>query len=322
MARVRRGRSVNGILVLRKPGKKTSNAALQMAKRLYTAAKAGHTGSLDPLATGVLPVCFGEATKFSQYLLDSDKIYRSTFLFGITTNTGDADGEVLETLDASAISEQSVLVALKQFEGLIEQVPSMFSALKHQGQPLYKLARQGKTVDRKSRQVTVYDIHLEAFRRGTSSQVGPEIDVYIHCSKGTYVRSIAEDLGQILSCGAHVKTLHRVQAGPFDESQSVSLETLDAIKQNEASTELAFAKMDALLKPVDSALLHLPKLQLGDSATYYLMQGQAVQVPGQALGNTDVGKRVRLLNERGDFLGVGELLDDGRVRPKRLIATA
>lgn len=305
MARRRKGRAVHGILVLNKPAGQTSNRSLQIAKRLYFAAKAGHTGSLDPLATGVLPVCFGEATKFSQYLLDSDKIYRSTFLLGVRTNSSDADGEVIETLDASAITEAQVIEALKPFEGDIEQIPSMFSALKHQGQPLYKLARQGIEVERKVRAVTVFELKLEAFRAGGKA----EADVYIHASKGTYVRSIAEDLGQALGCGAHVKTLHRVKAGPFDESMAVSLSTLEALKNDDS-----YQAMDALLAPMDSALTDIPEVQLAESASFYVQQGQAVRVT-----NAPSEGVVKMMTDEGVFLGIGEMLEDGRVTPKRLV---
>ncbi len=311
MARKKRGRPINGILVLDKPAGKSSNAALQTAKRLYFAQKAGHTGSLDPLATGVLPLCFGEATKFSQFLLDSDKAYRSTFVLGIITDSGDADGEVLETRDITGVSEVDVAAQLKQFCGEIEQVPSMFSALKHQGQPLYKLARQGVEVERKVRKVTVHEITLEAFRSSGQTGAEPQVDVYIRCSKGTYVRSIAEDLGLALGCGAHVKMLRRTQVGPFNEEQCVSLETLEALRKDEQ-----FEQLDALLKPIDLALEHLPSVELAESSSYYMMQGQAVLVP-----HAPTEGMVRIYSDTGKLLGIGEILDDGRVGPKRLIAT-
>lgn len=305
MGRRRKGRPVHGILVLSKPAGETSNRSLQTVKRLYQAAKAGHTGSLDPLATGVLPICFGEATKFSQYLLDSDKIYRSTFVLGVRTDSSDADGEIIATADASAISEAQVVEALKAFEGDIEQIPSMFSALKHQGQPLYKLARQGLEVERKVRAVTVFELNMEAFRAGEKA----EVDVYIHASKGTYVRSIAEDLGQALGCGAHVKTLHRVKAGPFDESMAVSMLTLEGLQQGEA-----YEAMDSLLAPMDSALTDMPEVQLAESASFYVQQGQAVRV-----ANAPAEGVVKMISDQGVFLGIGEMLEDGRVTPKRLV---
>jgi tRNA pseudouridine55 synthase len=311
MAKQRRGRPVNGILVLDKPPAESSNRSLQTAKRLYFAQKAGHTGSLDPLATGVLPLCFGEATKFSQFLLDSDKAYRSTFKLGVITASGDADGEVLERRDASAVSEAEVDAELKRFAGDIEQVPSMFSALKHQGQPLYKLARQGIEVERKVRQVTVYEIALIAFRSSAVTGAEPEADVYIHCSKGTYVRSIAEDLGLALGCGAHVTMLRRVKAGPFEERQAVSLSSLQSLLQDDD-----YSQLDALLQPVDSALQHLPAVVVAESAAFYLLRGNAVQVAGAPTDGV-----VRLYAEGGELLGIGEILDDGRIGPKRLIAT-
>jgi len=278
-----------------------------MVKRLYFAAKAGHTGSLDPLATGVLPLCFGEATKFSQFLLDADKAYQSTFVLGIATATGDAEGEVLATADASRITEADVTQALSAFRGEIEQVPSMYSAIKQDGQPLYKLARQGKEVERKARSVVIKRLELRAFRSGSRS----EVDIYLECSKGTYVRSVAEDLGRALGCGAHVSALRRTGAGPFGIEDSVSLSTLEALKSNEQ-----LAEMDALLLPADTALGGLPLVRLSESGGFYIRQGQPVQVP-----NAPCDGMVRVALETGEFLGVGEILDDGRVAPRRLIVT-
>ncbi len=309
MARRRKGRAVDGILVLDKPQGMSSNQALQAAKRLFGAAKAGHTGSLDPLATGVLPLCFGEATKFSRFLLDADKAYTSTFVLGVVTASGDAEGEVLETRDASAITAALVEEKLAAFRGEIEQVPSMYSALKHNGQPLYKLARQGQEVERKARRVTIHELELVAFREAVNGG-HPEVDVRIRCSKGTYVRSIAEDLGEALGCGAHVSVLRRTQAGPFDASMQVSLATLEALKENGAQAE-----MDALLEPLDAALGELPLVRVSEAGGFYIRQGQPVMVP-----NSPCEGMVRMGLESGEFLGVGEILDDGRVAPRRLIA--
>jgi tRNA pseudouridine55 synthase len=307
VARRRRGRPINGILLLDKPLGVSSNHALQQAKRLYFAAKAGHTGALDPLATGVLPLCFGEATKFSQYLLDADKAYESTFLLGQITASGDAEGELLETRDASDITEADVAAALEQFRGEIEQIPSMFSAIKHEGQPLYKLARQGKEVERKVRRVTIKTLELRDFRPGEF----PQVDVYLECTKGTYVRSIAEDLGQVLGCGAHVIALRRTASGPFSIDNTVTMPALEALKQDEQE-----AAMDALLLPADAALGALPLVQLSESGGFYMQQGQPVLVP-----NAPCNGMVRIALETGEFLGVGEILDDGRVTPRRLIVT-
>jgi tRNA pseudouridine55 synthase len=307
VSRRRRGRALDGILVLDKPSGMSSNQALQAVKRLYFAAKAGHTGSLDPLATGVLPLCFGEATKFSQFLLEADKAYESTFVLGVATDTGDADGAVLERMDASGIAADDVERALEAFRGEIEQVPSMYSAIKHQGQPLYKLARQGLEVERKPRRVVIKLLELRDFRGGAQ----PEVDIYLECTKGTYVRSVAEDLGQVLGCGAHVASLRRTMAGPFGIEDSVTLGTLEALKTSDRLVE-----MDALLLPTDSALDNLPLVRLSISGGFYLRQGQPVLVP-----NAPCNGMVRVALETGEFLGVGEILDDGRVAPRRLIVT-
>jgi len=307
VARRRRGRSLDGILVLDKPHGVSSNRALQMAKRLYGAAKAGHTGSLDPLATGVLPLCFGEATKFSQYLLDADKAYESTFVLGVATATGDAEGEVLAAVDASAVTEADVAAALETFRGEIEQIPSMYSALKHQGQPLYKLARQGKEVERKARRVVIKQLELRGFRSGAKA----EVDIYLECSKGTYVRSIAEDLGSMLSCGGHVSRLRRTRAGAFGIEDSVTMATLEALHANDR-----IADMDALLLSADAAVEGLPLVKLSQSGGFYIRQGQPVLVP-----NAPCDGMVRVALETGEFLGIGEILDDGRVAPRRLIVT-
>ena len=307
MARRKRGRTVNGILLLDKPLGVSSNHALQKAKRLFDAAKAGHTGSLDPLASGVLPLCFGEATKFSQYLLDADKAYTSTFVLGVTTETGDVEGAVLETKDAAHLTESSVELALQSFRGGVDQVPSMYSAIKHQGQPLYKLARKGLEVERKSRRVLIKRLELCAFRPGSKA----EVDVYIECSKGTYVRSLAEDLGAALACGGHVSALRRTQAGPFAIDRCVTMEALEALQEKQD-----LAAMDALLLPADAAIETMPLVQLTESAGFYLRQGQPVLV-----SNAPGSGMVRVALEDGEFLGVGEILEDGRIAPRRLIVT-
>ncbi|MGY8858517.1 MAG: tRNA pseudouridine(55) synthase TruB [Pseudomonadales bacterium] len=307
MARVRRGRPVDGILLLDKPLGVSSNHALQSVKRLYEAAKAGHTGSLDPLATGVLPLCFGEATKFSQYLLDADKAYESTFVLGTVTDTGDAEGRVLEDKDASGVTESDVITALQAFEGDIEQIPSMFSAIKQGGQPLYKLARKGLEVERKPRSVVIKTLQLRAFRGGER----PEADIYLECSKGTYVRSLAEDLGRAIGCGAFVSALRRTRAGPFGIEDSMTLNALEALKGAGESGQL-----DTLLLPTDAALGALPLVRLSESSGFYMRQGQPVMVSN---GPRDGIVRVAL--DSGEFLGVGEMLDDGRVAPRRLIVT-
>lgn len=304
MARKRRGRLVNGILILDKPSGMTSNGALQRAKRLFNAAKAGHTGSLDPLATGVLPLCFGEATKFSQYVLDADKGYLSTFVLGVGTDTLDAEGEETQRADASALTELALRQAMDTLLGDIEQIPPMYSAIKRDGQPLYKFARAGIEVERKTRQITIDAFSLLAFRPGTVA----EVDVAIRCSKGTYVRSLAESLGGAVDLPAHVSQLRRDKAGPYTLEQAIPLATLESLAhQGEAA-------LDALLHPLDGPLQALPLVQVGESASYYLKQGQPVLVP-----NGPRSGMVRAYATSGLFLGIGEMLDDGRVAPRRLV---
>lgn len=310
MARKRKhGRAVHGVLVLNKPANITSNRALQQAKRLFYANKAGHTGSLDPLATGVLPICFGEATKFSQFLLDADKSYRSTFCLGVSTATADCEGEETARIDASHITEQSVVDALDQFRGDILQVPPMVSALKHQGQPLYKLARQGIEIDRPARPVTVYLLKLLSFRPG--NEVLVEVD--ISCSKGTYVRSLAHDLGQALGVGGHVVQLHRTRAAGFSEDQAVTLEQLQAFRGDQEAEVL-----DPHLLPMDTALHELPQIEIDASSGYFFRQGQAI-MDSRVYRLGEQGDTVRVCQEGGVFLGLGEITDDGRVAPRRVV---
>ncbi|CAA0081676.1 tRNA pseudouridine synthase B [Zhongshania aliphaticivorans] len=307
MARRRKGRSVNGILVLDKPPGRSSSGAMVTTRAIYNASKAGHTGALDPLATGVLPICFGEATKFSQFLLDADKEYRSHFVFGQQTETGDAEGAVLTTVDASHLASEALEAEVAKLRGDILQVPPMYSALKRDGKPLYELARQGITVERPARPVTIHEFELESFTPGVLAVAV----VRVRCSKGTYIRSLAEDLGAALGCGAHVSSLRRLQAGPFVEAQAVETAQLQTLRDAED-----FDGLDALLLPITDALGHMPQVILGDTAAYYLLQGQPVQVSGAPTSGLAV-----LLAEDQKFLGIGEILDDGRVTPRRLLST-
>lgn len=307
MARRRKGRSVDGILVLDKPQGRSSNGAMVTTRAIFNASKAGHTGALDPLATGVLPICFGEATKFSQFLLDADKEYRSHFVFGRQTDTGDAEGSVLAELDASSLTSAELESHISKLRGDILQVPPMYSALKRDGKPLYELARKGITVERAARPVSIREFELESFTPGALAVAV----VRVRCSKGTYIRSLAEDLGAAIGCGAHVASLRRLQAGPFVEAQSVSTEMLQALRDAED-----FEALDSLLLPITDALAHIPQLSLGETAAYYLLQGQAVQVSGAPTSGAVV-----LLAEDRKFLGIGEILDDGRVTPRRLLST-
>ncbi len=302
MAKRRRNncRGLNGILLLDKPAGYTSNQALQQVKRLYGACKAGHTGSLDPIATGLLPLCFGEATKVSQFMLDSDKRYWTRIQLGVETRTYDSEGEVVATRPVD-VSKRDVNRELKKFMGEIEQLPPMYSAVKYGGESLYKLARKGIEIERQPRTVTIHSLQLEAFD-------GEFIELDMSCTKGTYVRTVAHDLGQNLGCGAHVVGLRRLQVGDFRIEEAVTLEVLEAMSSEER---------DAQLLPVDEALQDLPEVSLTSLATHYLVQGQVVSAQhGHSPG------WVRLYEEGERFLGMGEVLDDGRVAPKRLMLNA
>ncbi len=313
--RKRKGRPVDGVLLLNKPAGMTSNQALQRAKRLFFVEKAGHTGSLDPMATGVLPLCFGEATKFSQFLLDADKAYRTTVCLGLVTDTCDAEGEVIEQTSAESVTQTQIEKALNSFRGVIQQVPPMYSALKRDGQPLYKLARQGVEVEREARQVEIFELTLLDFRPGIEA----EVDLFVHCSKGTYIRSIAHDLGQLLGCGGHVRKLHRSASGAFLESQCVSLDELQQVFD-----EGGYESLDQALQPADSPVASLPALDLPPDTAYYFRLGNPV-MDTQVYRIADQGDIVRVFCAETDqstrrFLGLGEITDDGRVAPKRIIA--
>lgn len=306
MARHRnKGRPVNGVLLFDKPAGLSSNQALQAVKRLYRAAKAGHTGSLDPLATGLLPLCFGEATKISAFLLDADKRYRLNCQLGVTTTTGDSEGEVLQTRDYAGIKRAQVESVIGDFIGEIEQIPPMYSALKHNGQRLYKLAREGKVVERKPRKVHIYDIQLHGFEHDT-------LDLEVTCSKGTYVRTLAEDIGEILGCGAHVTQLRRLSVGPYS-GDMLTLEQLEAIAHAEAQAGLD--ALDALLLPIESGVADWPDVQLDPDSAFYMSQGQPILVP-----HAPTQGWVRIYDQQ-QFMGVGEIQDDGRVAPRRMIQT-
>jgi tRNA pseudouridine55 synthase len=298
-----KGRKVNGIVLLDKAGGLSSNAALQEVKRLFEAQKAGHTGSLDPLATGVLPLCLGEATKISQFLLDSDKAYRARLKLGVRTDSGDSEGVVISTGDYSTISTKQIESALSQFEGEIEQTPPMHSAIKVGGVPLYKMARKGIEIERKSRKVRISRIEL-------LQHEGDELEIEVFCSKGTYIRTIADDLGELLGCGAHIIALRRIQAGKFGEQQCISIEELQRIKVTEG-----LAGIDECLVAMDEAVGDLPEVRLPSITADCVKHGQAVLVrhlPAEGL--------VRLYDEE-EFIGIGAIDDDGKVAPRRLLVS-
>ncbi len=295
-------RNLNGILLLDKPKGISSNGALQMAKRLFRAKKAGHSGSLDPIASGLLPIFFGESTKFSQFLLEADKHYQVTAQLGIKTNTGDTEGNVISTRPVLAYTDSQIEAVLSSFRGLISQVPPMFSALKHNGQPLYKLARQGLEIERLSREISVYELKVLAYE-------GDKLSLYIKATKGTYVRTLVEDIGEALGCGAHVQTLRRVGAGPYSEDQMITMSVLETLAEQED-----WSQLDACLLPLGSSVAAWPELSLSEAAAFYLLQGQAVMVPYAPRAGW-----VRLVLKNNQFVGVGEILEDGRVAPRRLI---
>jgi tRNA pseudouridine55 synthase len=294
-------RNVSGIILLDKPLGFTSNAALQKVRWLLNAEKAGHTGSLDPLATGVLPLCFGEATKFSQYLLDSDKAYETVAQLGETTTTADAEGEVLLTREVT-VGRADVEAALPAFRGLISQIPPMYSALKRDGQPLYKLARAGEVVEREARSVTIARLELLEHEQ-------TRVRLAVDCSKGTYIRTLVEDLGEKLGCGAYVAELRRTQAGPFTLAQTVTLEELERVHA-EGGNEA----VDRFLMPSDSGLQDWPLLQFSEASAHYWLHGQAVRAPEAPRFGM-----VRVQDHNGRFIGIGEVSEDGRIAPRRLI---
>jgi len=302
----RKRRAVNGILLLDKPLNFTSSAALQKVRWLFEAEKAGHTGNLDPLATGVLPLCFGEATKFSQYLLEADKGYETLIQLGVTTATGDAEGEVLAQREVGA-TQADLENLLPEFRGAIKQIPPMYSALKKDGQPLYKLAREGKTVEREPRTVTIHSLELLSF-----DQDKAKARLSISCSKGTYIRTLAEDIGERLGCGAHVAELVRTKAGPFELSQCLALDDLIRLQEEKGA-----AALDEYLLPVDTALQDLPLVKLSTSSAFYWLHGQPVRAP-----NAPKFGLLRVQNAEGEFIGIGEISEDGRIAPRRLIRSA
>jgi len=297
MGRSQRGENIHGIFLLDKPAGRSSNQALQDVKRIYSARKAGHTGSLDPFATGMLPLCFGEATKTAGFMLDADKSYRATAQFGVSTSTGDTEGAIEREEPVPELSAADIEGAMAKFQGVTEQVPPMYSALKHEGQPLYKLAREGREVERKPREVTIHSLELESWDV-------PNLTFRVDCSKGTYVRTLAEDLATTLGSCAHLESLRRLSVSPFNESDMVTMEDL-------ASAEEAGSLMDLLL-PIDAGLLHWPKIGITDGQCARFTNGNPVIVDGQEPG------MVRVYAQDGNILGIGEAMTDSQVHPKRL----
>jgi len=298
--RNRKGRNITGIVIIDKPTGRSSNHVLQQVKRLFDAKKAGHTGALDPLATGVLPICLGEATKVSSYLLDADKRYHVTCQLGTVTDSGDADGKVLSISVIPQFTEQDILDLLPQFKGEQDQVPPMFSALKYQGQPLYKLARQGIKIERKSRRITIYDIQLISI-----TQESFTLDVT--CSKGTYIRTLVEDISHKLGSGGHVIMLRRVAAAGYQLEQAITIEQLEQI------AEQGLDALDTHLLATEDALPNWPSIIADDEMVKALRHGQTIKV-----AQDFEQAQVRLFDQQSQFLGLGEMNEHNIVAPKRV----
>jgi tRNA pseudouridine55 synthase len=309
MAKRRKGRQIDGVLLLDKPYELSSNSALQKVKRIFFANKAGHTGALDPLATGMLPICLGEGTKFSQFLLDTDKTYIVTAKLGVRTTTSDADGEVVAEKPVTTIDAE-LLPALESFRGDSKQVPSMYSALKHKGQPLYKYAREGITIEREARDITVFKLDLLRFE-------GDEVDMEIHVSKGTYIRTIVDDLGELLGCGAHVSMLRRTKVGPYPVEKMVTMAQLEALLDDAKAQEIEpYELLDSLLLPMDTACFELDSVHVDSESVRFLRLGNPVMVPGVPA----TGSLVKVLTgDDNEFIGVAHINDDGLVAPKRIV---
>ncbi|MEH8023857.1 tRNA pseudouridine(55) synthase TruB [Gallibacterium anatis] len=296
----KKGRDLHGIILLDKPQGGSSNGVMQQVKRYFQANKAGHTGALDPLATGMLPICFGEATKFSQHLLDADKCYLVTAKLGERTDTSDAEGEVIAVKSVNVDLAQ-IKAALLHFTGDLQQVPTMFSALKHQGKPLYEYARAGITVEREARPITIFSLEFIEYQ-------APYLTLSVHCSKGTYIRTLIDDLGEYLGCGAHVTMLRRTKVANYPYSAMVTMEQLAQLAQQQD-----FAALDALLLPMDTAIADLPQLMLSLEQAQKLIFGQRIkleQPPAAAL--------YRIYDENSRFLGVAEVINSV-LHPRRLV---
>lgn len=298
----KKGRDIHGVFLLDKPQGMSSNDILQKVKRIFQANKAGHTGALDPLATGMLPICLGEATKFSQFLLDSDKRYQVTAKLGERTDTSDAEGQVVETKVVN-VTESDIQQALAQFRGDILQVPTMFSALKHQGKPLYEYARAGITVEREARPITIFELKFIAYE-------APFLTLEVHCSKGTYIRTLVDDLGEVLGCGAHVTVLRRLAVADYPIAAMMSYADLQNMAENQPLEVL-----DKLLLPMDTAVSNLPKINLNEQQTKAVGFGQRVKFENVE----QIYGLVRLFSNTAQFLGVAEITADDVIRPNRMI---
>jgi len=298
----KRGRDIHGVFLLDKPQGMSSNDIMQKVKRIFQANKAGHTGALDPLATGMLPICLGEATKFSQFLLDADKRYLVTTKLGERTDTSDAEGQIVETRDVK-VKTPEILTALEQFRGDILQVPTMFSALKYNGKPLYEYARQGITVEREARPITIFELNFIEYN-------APYLTLEVHCSKGTYIRTLVDDLGEALGCGAHVTMLRRTAVADYPTEKMLDWNALQALAEPQD-----LSLLDTLLLPMDTAVAKLPALTLNETQTQGIGFGQRIKFdnPNRLQG------QVRLFSHENRFLGVAVIDENNVIRPQRLV---
>lgn len=298
----KRGRDIHGVFLLDKPQGMSSNDIMQKVKRIFQANKAGHTGALDPLATGMLPICLGEATKFSQFLLDADKRYLVTAKLGERTDTSDAEGQIVETREVK-VKTPEILTALEQFRGDILQVPTMFSALKHNGKPLYEYARQGITVEREARPITIFELSFIEYNV-------PYLTLEVHCSKGTYIRTLVDDLGEALGCGAHVTMLRRTAVADYPTEKMLDWNALQALAEPQD-----LSLLDALLLPIDTAVANLPTLTLNESQTQGIGFGQRIKFDN----SNRLQGQVRLFSHEHRFLGVAVIDENNVIRPQRLV---
>ena len=298
----KRGRDIHGVFLLDKPQGMSSNNIMQKVKRIFQANKAGHTGALDPLATGMLPICLGEATKFSQFLLDADKRYLVTAKLGERTDTSDAEGQIVETHEVK-VKTPEILTALEQFRGDILQVPTMFSALKHNGKPLYEYARQGITVEREARPITIFELNFIEYN-------APYLTLEVHCSKGTYIRTLVDDLGEVLGCGAHVTMLRRTAVADYPTEKMLDWHALQSLAEQQD-----LALLDALLLSMDTAVAKLPALTLNENQTQGIGFGQRIKFDN----SNRLQGQVRLFSHENRFLGVAVIDENNVIRPQRLV---
>lgn len=299
-------RNISGVLLLDKPHGISSNKAVQIAKRLFSAAKCGHTGTLDPMATGLLPLCFGEATKFSSVLLGADKTYEATLKLGFLSTTGDAEGEISQ--HKTHTENPTLFVCeqvLKQFIGTIMQVPPMYSALKHQGKPLYVYARNGSTIERPAREIIIHEIQINAL-------IDNELQLSVRCGTGTYIRTLAEDIGKALGCGgAYLTQLRRTAIDRFHLPQAHTVSGLEA---------MVAMDQDSCLLPIDCLLQKFPAITLDELAALHIVQGRIVHSPSSDISNIPAGNTVRLYDHQQQFLGLGEITNEQKIAAKRLLA--